>query len=47
MEREGLSVPETTRLLYDLRADGFPLPLDALETDACAALVAACLKNES
>ncbi len=46
MEREGLSVPETTRLLYDLRADGFSLPLDALDPEACAALVAASLKNE-
>ena len=46
MEREGLSVPETTRLLYDLRADGFSLPLDALDPEECAALVAACLKNE-
>ena len=46
MEREGLSVPETTRLLYDLRADGFSLPLDALDPEECAALVAASLKNE-
>ena len=43
MEREGLSVPETTRLLYDLRADGLPLPLDALDVEACADAVAACL----
>ena len=45
MEREGLSVPETTRLLYDLRADGLDLPLDALDTEACADAVAACLKQ--
>ena len=32
----GLSVPETTELLYALRADGFDLPLDALSIDQCA-----------
>ena len=47
MEREGLSVPETTRLLYDLRADGLPLPLDALDVEACADAVAACLLRRS
>ena len=31
----GLSVPETTELLYALRADGFDLPLDALSIDQC------------
>ena len=36
-------MPETTRLLYDLRADGLPLPLDALDVEACADAVAACL----
>ena len=45
MEREGLSVPETTQLLYDLRKEGFDLPLDALETDACAAVIAEQLKS--
>ena len=44
MEREGLTVPETTRLLYDLRAEGFPVPLTALDTDDCAEAVAACIK---
>ena len=32
----GLSVPETTELLYAIRADGFDLPLDALSIDQCA-----------
>ena len=32
----GISVPETTELLYALRADGFDLPLDALSIDQCA-----------
>ncbi len=45
MEREGLTVPETTRLLYDLRAEGFDLPLDALDTEACADAIAGCLKR--
>ena len=36
MEREGLTVPETTRLLYDLKQRGMDLPLTALEVDACA-----------
>lgn len=46
MEREGLSVPETTRLLYELNAEGFELPLDALEIESCADVVAAAIKNE-
>ena len=45
MEREGLTVPETTRLLYDLRAEGFDLPLDALDTEACADAIAGSLKR--
>ena len=45
MEREGLAVPETTRLLYDLRGEGLDLPLDALDTDACADAIAGCLKH--
>ena len=36
MEREGLTVPETTRLLYDLKQRGMDLPLTALDVDACA-----------
>ena len=36
MEREGLAVPETTRLLYDLKQRGMDLPLTALDVDACA-----------
>ena len=40
MEREGLDVPETTRLLYELRARGFALPLDLLDVGSCARAVA-------
>ena len=47
MEREGLSVPETTRLLYDLNAEGLELPLTALEIDACADLIADKIKDKS
>ena len=36
MEREGLTVPETTRLLYDLKQCGMDLPLTALDVDSCA-----------
>ena len=43
MEREGLSVPETTRLLHDLRAAGLQLPEERLDTEGCADLIAAAL----
>ena len=36
MEAEGLTVPETTRLLYDLKKRGVEVPLTALDTDSCA-----------
>ena len=45
MEREGLTVPETTRLLYDLRKAGFELDTEALGVDACAREIAAALKH--
>lgn len=32
----GLTVPETTELIYELRKEGFNLPLDALSVDECA-----------
>ena len=35
MEREGLSVPETVRLCYDLDQRGFQLPTDTLDVDTC------------
>ena len=49
MEREGLSVPETTRLLHDLRAAGLELADEALDVERCAEEIAAalgCGKNE-
>ena len=45
MEREGLTVPETTRLLHDLNAEGFDLPLTALTIDDCADRIAAACKK--
>ena len=32
----GLTVPETTQLIYELRREGIDLPLDALSVEACA-----------
>lgn len=43
MESEGLAVPETTRLLYDLRRNGIDVPLDALDVDSCADAVKGAL----
>ena len=45
MEREGLTVPETTRLLHDLRKAGFELDTEELDVDACADEIAAALKH--
>ncbi len=36
LRRTGLDVPQTTELLYALRAQGWELPLDALTVDECA-----------
>ena len=45
MAREGLAVPETTKLLYELSSFGYDLPLDELDEEACAAAVAAAGKS--
>ena len=44
LRSEGLSVPVTTELIYELNQDGWVLPLDALTVDECADAVAAALK---
>ena len=44
MEEEGLDVPETVRLLYDLNREGCQLPRDALSPDACASAVVRALR---
>ena len=45
MEREGLDVPETIRLLYELGREGWDLPTDALEIEDCADRIAKCMKR--
>ncbi len=45
MEREGLTVPETTRLMYELNREGFALPLDRLTVQSCAAAIVAALNE--
>lgn len=45
MAREGLAVPETTKLLYELASFGYDLPLGELEEEACAAAIAAAQKK--
>ena len=47
MAREGLSVPETTKLLYELRNLGCDLPLDALDEKSCAAAIAEEMKKQT
>ena len=44
MEREGLAVPETIQTLFDLRARGLSLPLDALDNASCAAAIAQAIQ---
>ena len=44
MEREGLGVPETARLLHALRAAGMSLPEDRLNTEGCAEAIAQALR---
>ena len=44
MEKEGLTVPETTRVLYELRGQGIDVPLDALRVEDCARAIAEGIK---
>ena len=41
----GLTVPETTELLWQLRQDGLDVPLDALSDEECAQALYNLLKN--
>ena len=43
MEREGLDVPETVRMIHDLNAEGYQLPYTALQAEACAEEIAAAI----
>ena len=45
LESAGLSVPATTKLLYELNQAGWNLPLDALTTEECAQLLRKELEN--
>jgi energy-coupling factor transport system ATP-binding protein len=45
LRSEGLAVPATTDLIFDLRADGMELPLSALTVEDCADAVARALKS--
>ncbi|MBR5534161.1 MAG: energy-coupling factor transporter ATPase [Ruminiclostridium sp.] len=41
----GLAVPETVSLLYELRQEGFDVPLDALSDEECAAVLEGLLRK--
>ena len=43
---EGLAVPETTELIYGLRAAGWEIPLDALSVEECADAIAEFFKKD-
>ena len=43
LRREGLTVPETTDLIYRLNQQGWNLPMEALRVEDCAAVIAAAL----
>ena len=46
MKALGLTVPETTELIYGLNKGGFDLPLEALSVDECADAIAEYLKKD-
>ena len=46
LDREGLEEPETARILRELRAAGVKLEGEALNTDACAELIAQAFRAE-
>ena len=46
MEREGLSVPETARLIQELRSAGIAVEGDCLSVEGCAALIAQALSKK-
>ena len=43
--REGLDVPDTTRLIYELNREGFALPLEALGVADCAKEIAEAIRG--
>ena len=42
----GLTVPQTTQLLWELRQEGLDVPLDALSDEECAEVLAALLRGQ-
>ena len=46
MKKEGLAVPETTYLMWDLNREGFNLPLDMLEIGECTDILADALSKK-
>ena len=46
LESEGLDVPATTRLIYELNQAGMHLPMSALTVQDCAAAIADALKKQ-
>ena len=46
MDREGLSVPATVRLMHELRDAGWALPEDELDVEDCAAELADFIKRK-
>lgn len=47
LRKAGLDVPQTTDLLYSLRAAGWDVPLDALTVEECAAAIAAAMQSDN
>lgn len=45
MRKEGLAVPATTEIMYELNKSGFNLPLEALSIEACAKEIANSVKG--
>ena len=45
LQKIGLTVPETVKLLYDLRQAGVDVPPDAISVDECADAICAALKK--
>lgn len=45
LRASGLAVPETVSLLYELKKEGFDVPLDALSDEECAAVLAKLLTD--
>ena len=43
LRSEGLAVPATTELIYELRKDGYDLPLSALTVSECADAIMAAI----